>query len=264
MRARSGEVVLTLAMLATLIGVPMLAVFPPPWDRGPAPDAQDAPPGRWSEAVDDALDSAFVSSSADFPRDGPVRVLPVSGKAPNDIVPDNPFLDPPGEPERAADAVTDAAWSSQDKQHLHEDRSIERESRDPGRHVMPVGLQTTPAHLNPAGVTLVDVPINRLYSQGISDAEISQRSAVSRRNGETVSPVAPRQWTWESTVERMNEIGVHRYRLTADEEFGFHFYALYDAADQPDVIWRFEADAKTPLEAVSDVMDQIDAWLAGR
>jgi hypothetical protein len=44
----------------------------------------------------------------------------------------------------------------------------------------------------------------------------------------------------------------------------FTFVAVFTPGDQPDVTYRFEAEAADPLLAVEDVVSQIEEWLADR
>jgi hypothetical protein len=67
--------------------------------------------------------------------------------------------------------------------------------------------------------------------------------------------------TWQSAVERLNELQIRNFRLEPGTEAGqFVFICSYTPTDAPRVSYRFEAGADEPLKAVEKVLEQIIEW----
>lgn len=67
--------------------------------------------------------------------------------------------------------------------------------------------------------------------------------------------------TWEQAVGHLNALGVRNYRLEEDKvRGGYHFYCVFSPPQQPNVRHRFDATATRPLDAVTDVLNQIERW----
>jgi hypothetical protein len=71
--------------------------------------------------------------------------------------------------------------------------------------------------------------------------------------------------SWREATRRLKEIGITEYRLDnhpSTDQFLFvcHFSPGGDAR----IVQRFEADGDEPLEAVEDVLAQVDHWLQHR
>jgi hypothetical protein len=71
--------------------------------------------------------------------------------------------------------------------------------------------------------------------------------------------------TWRTAVGRLNSLGIRHFRLSPGERpREFHFSCFFTPADNTRITHRFEAEANEPLEAVKQVLAQIDDWLAKR
>ncbi len=71
--------------------------------------------------------------------------------------------------------------------------------------------------------------------------------------------------TWSEARLQLGELGVDDFHLEAGSvPDTFTFVAVFTPGDQPDVTYRFEAEASDPLLAVEDVVAQIEDWLADR
>ena len=69
---------------------------------------------------------------------------------------------------------------------------------------------------------------------------------------------------WQAAARHLKELGIRKYRLEPQlDEVTFTFTCTFASPDNPRVVRRFEAVADTPLEAVQDVLAQIDDWRAG-
>ena len=68
---------------------------------------------------------------------------------------------------------------------------------------------------------------------------------------------------WQAAARRLKELGIRRYRLEAQiEEQTFIFLCTFVSPDDPRIVRKFEAEAETPLEAVQEVLSEIDDWRA--
>jgi hypothetical protein len=68
---------------------------------------------------------------------------------------------------------------------------------------------------------------------------------------------------WKRAVGRLNALGIRDYQLQPGEHDGeFNFSCRFAARSNPRVIHRFEAEAADPLEAVNQVLRQLDDWRA--
>ncbi len=68
---------------------------------------------------------------------------------------------------------------------------------------------------------------------------------------------------WKRAVSRLNALGIRDYQLQPGEREGeFNFSCRFAARGNPRVIHRFEAEAADPLEAVNQVLRQLDDWRA--
>ncbi|MBM3970052.1 MAG: hypothetical protein FJ302_09345 [Planctomycetes bacterium] len=71
--------------------------------------------------------------------------------------------------------------------------------------------------------------------------------------------------TWREAVRRLNELGIHEFRLEPGSQPGdFYFACEFAPHRDARVTRRFEAEATEPLLAVQVVLRQIDEWLTRR
>ena len=71
--------------------------------------------------------------------------------------------------------------------------------------------------------------------------------------------------TWRRAVQRLNELGIHQFRLEPGRDNGDFYFACDFSPDQDSRITRrFEAEAAEPLHAVELVLRQIDEWTRRR
>jgi hypothetical protein len=69
--------------------------------------------------------------------------------------------------------------------------------------------------------------------------------------------------TWKRAVDRLNALGIRDFQLQPGEREGdFNFSCRFASRQNPRVIHRFEAEAADPLEAVNQVLRQLDDWRA--
>ncbi|QDU36865.1 hypothetical protein Mal4_11660 [Maioricimonas rarisocia] len=71
--------------------------------------------------------------------------------------------------------------------------------------------------------------------------------------------------TWKQAVRELNELGIDTYHLErGSQPETFLFVCLFSPGDDPRVTQRFEAEASEPLDAVANVLRQIEQWLQRR
>lgn len=67
--------------------------------------------------------------------------------------------------------------------------------------------------------------------------------------------------SWKRAISRLNALGIQDYQLQPGERDGeFNFSCRFAARSNPHVIHRFEAEAADPLDAVNQVLRQLDDW----
>jgi hypothetical protein len=67
--------------------------------------------------------------------------------------------------------------------------------------------------------------------------------------------------TWQTAAQRFEELGITSYHLEpGSESASFLFVCSFCPAANPNVTMRFESEAAEPLDAVDDVLAQIDRW----
>lgn len=71
--------------------------------------------------------------------------------------------------------------------------------------------------------------------------------------------------TWRRAVQRLNELGVHKFRLEPGRDNGdFYFACEFSPEHDSRITRRFEAEASEPLQAVQLVLRQIGDWTQRR
>lgn len=95
-----------------------------------------------------------------------------------------------------------------------------------------------------------------------SDASVSiqtQRTTNTTRTNSTDG------LTWRRAVQRLNELGIHQFRLEPGRDPGeFYFSCEFSIEQDSRITRRFEAEAPEPLQAVELVLRQIDEWTRRR
>jgi hypothetical protein len=74
---------------------------------------------------------------------------------------------------------------------------------------------------------------------------------------------SPSALSLKRAIDRLNALGIRDYQLQPGEREGeFNFSCRFASRTNPRVIHRFEAEASDPLEAVNQVLRQLDDWRA--
>lgn len=70
---------------------------------------------------------------------------------------------------------------------------------------------------------------------------------------------------WQSAAQRLKSLGIRQYRLECRiEEQRFVFRCIFPTGEAGDMTRLFEADAEDPLDAVLQVLEQVDEWQSSR
>lgn len=71
--------------------------------------------------------------------------------------------------------------------------------------------------------------------------------------------------TWRQAIDRLNSFGPLNYRLTNGVQPDDYLFVCHvPSTDDSRITRRFEAEAKEPLDAVAQVLGQIEQWVVGR
>lgn len=106
---------------------------------------------------------------------------------------------------------------------------------------------------------LTEPPRNRREHE--IDANGAGRKEGPPQTAEVAGASLSEQSGWQIAARRLKELGIRKYRLESQiEEQTFVFVCSFSSKENLRVVHRFEAVADTPLEAVQDVLEQIDGW----
>ncbi len=84
---------------------------------------------------------------------------------------------------------------------------------------------------------------------------------ISRKTPTALAQSLAEESGWQDAARRLKKLGIRKYRLESQiDEQRFVFSCSFASPDNPRVVRRFEADADNPLEAVQQVLEQIDEW----
>jgi hypothetical protein len=250
MSSRSGSPIATLFMFVPLVAVPLMAVFGVP--KFPALSA--SPTG---EADDD-----FFAES-DWQHDDPI----------------SPATDDRFGPPDAHGHVEPPPFSHDNSPVSAGDHSGQIAREDPFAPQTSAAQPTAtwdPPNGALSGWALEDEGTSQTAAAAVDDPQAREsafaESTDSTDRGESRdygdvreaagSSAEGETLTWQSAVRRLQEFGIEDFQLrpgSAPDQF--HFSCLIEPKDNPRVMHRFEAEAAEPLDAVQDVVTQLESWL---
>lgn len=260
MRSRAGQLLSTIFFLLPLLGVPLMAIFGVPQFvpvvASSTSDQTTASNGRRPTRVAVGESAANRSQLPDqITRENQPRESPVLSD----------LFRSSGSPQRERQLVNSSFPSrGADSFGTGMERNDRRDSTG-SAHNTPVsnrGLSDLFGEDTPVATTRPAVLLHP------SEGNVSRArfAAVSNRefpNG-AIAEQRP-QITWGEAVRRLNELGIHDFRLEPGKQFGEFYFACEFAPDRDARITRrFEAEAREPLLAVEAVLQQIDEWLSQR
>jgi hypothetical protein len=157
--------------------------------------------------------------------------------------------DPPGDDRGPASAAERTAASGSIDEHAADEPGRETPAKMPAaRRQLPEAEAIVALGTEPAAGSLAS------RTADASTAEL--RSPAPRSASRTAL-------TWKHAVDRLNALGIRDFQLQPGERDGdFNFSCRFASRTNPRVIHRFEAEASDPLEAVNQVLRQLDDWRA--
>lgn len=163
--------------------------------------------------------------------------------------------DPQSDDRAAANAADRATSSGSGDDHAAAQPGGETPAKLPAaRRALPeaqaiVALDTEPA---PSGVAAA------LHT---ADASASEQRISSEPRSSTPRNPSRTALTWKHAIDRLNSLGIRDFQLQQGLREGeFNFSCRFASLRNPRVIHRFEAEAADPLEAVNQVLQQLDEW----
>lgn len=94
-------------------------------------------------------------------------------------------------------------------------------------------------------------------------ADPLDNAATIERLRDELSPLAGSGSDWQAAARRLKELGIQQYRLEARiEEQRFIFRCVFPVGESTAMKRVFEADADDPLDAVVQVLEQVEEWRA--
>ena len=106
------------------------------------------------------------------------------------------------------------------------------------------------------------IPASHSRSTDVEPLQMTSTDVV-RPNQSTNQQAATDTETWQAAVRRLNELGISRYRLDVGSGPGLYLFScFFTPPNQPNFLRRFEAEAERPLDAVRNVLAQVEEWHA--
>jgi len=107
----------------------------------------------------------------------------------------------------------------------------------------------------------VGTPAVAAQAKGAETGRGAGAAAEFAENAGAHSQSLAEQSGWQDAARRLKKLGIRKYRLESRiDEQNFVFTCSLASPDNPQVVRRFEADADNPLDAVQQVLEQIDEW----
>lgn len=288
MRSPLSGPIATLLMFVPLVAIPVFAVFGMPQFSTQSPAAQaedlkfapdkDRPSPKTLPPEGDLGAGVQVTESASPPQTTEATL----GAARNDSDPFAEFVRPSqGDAAHSAEGDAPRAKSNAGNRSFSPARRPQRwpsdEQSNPPQSP-PVTLseaatddgRTTRPDGDPASApTNVNSQEQKRSKSGIRPTAVfdanRQRPDADRGATDAVKGASDEAQSWKAAVARLNALGIRDYQMQPGEREGeFHFSCLFVSRSNPRVVRRFEAEAAEPLEAVEQVLAQVDQWRGRR
>lgn len=261
MRSRTGNSLSTMMFLVPLLGVPLMAIFGVPQfvpviASSVSDEATRPEKARFKPSVGES--ASTTSFAADQMSRG------------SDSHEEHPFQDLFGSPRRPR----------RDSRPIHHGETRSREAKFVETSLnADTWLTQTSSEEPPLEVTqrLSDLFGNSVANASPTEPRSRARAATAQMRNEAMSPRSNgvqlassseplnEGLTWREAVRRLNELGIHEFRLEPGSQPGeFYFACEFTPHRDARVTRRFEAEAKEPLLAVQAVLRQIDEWTTRR
>lgn len=274
MSSKAGSTVATALVSAPLGALAMMAVFGIPQFTSvvASPEAEETtfdevPPG-FEEAAGRArpVDELFRDYGASNPQAGDPRAPRGDGRFPSQAQPGGASADPfsggagVGPHSQDQYAVGGAAGGS---------RAIRPGDAGVAAANNRAALDAAPSQMGWPNNAVREAPATEGGPFGNAVAAqpqaVPQRQAVPENRPLASQPATVGSLTWKQAVRKLNELGINTYHLErGSQPETFLFVCLFSPGDDPRVTQRFEAESSEPLEAVAEVLRQIEQWLQRR
>jgi hypothetical protein len=289
MRSSMSGSIATCLIFVPLVAVPLLAVLGMPQI---SPNASSGPVDDLKFVQDKAAQTAGNAELA-----GPVQVTDTRGEDPaHNIESRNGARgsDPFAEFSRDSDGLTRQATatpsrgSSQKRPQrwLNEGNGLPQKALFSSDHADEDRAPSSPSDRPTVSGSSEDHPLEQPSSETPTKAPVARRilpeaQAVVTNDSDAASTPPPADGlaqrrtssesrtssdhasAWKRAVGRLNALGIRDYQLQPGEREGeFNFSCRFAARSNPQVIHRFEAEAPDPLDAVNQVLRQLDDWRA--
>lgn len=100
------------------------------------------------------------------------------------------------------------------------------------------------------------------YNRSLSERATAQATGQRYPSGTARSSTGTPTLNWQTAARRLNELGVGNYHLEPGADpLSFLFVCCFCPDESASVTMRFEAEAADPLEAVDDVLGQVEHWM---
>lgn len=243
MRAPLSGALATISIFIPLVAVPLLALFGMPQMSGTLASTQ-SDDLKFVDQASTNLAPAVAQSAATDPA-SPSKSSSVSAPA--------------------SDTATGAEQS-------HDGTGAKAGQADPfADFVRPAASEI--GHKQQAAVSEVQtsLPVKREQLATIDEGNgLPQKSLVAFSKGDKEKAAEGRSaakgstLNWKDAIDRLNALGIRDFQLQPGVRDGeFLFSCRLNARTNPRITRRFEAEASEPLEAVTEVLRQIDDWRSG-
>jgi hypothetical protein len=149
-----------------------------------------------------------------------------------------------------------------DAEHASPRPTERRATRSPDDHAAEHQWGEAPLKLPATRRALPEAEAVVALADSTSASPPADPANADRASADPQSP-SSRALTWKRAVARLNALGIRDFQLQAGEREGeFNFSCRFVSRTNPHVIHRFEAEAADPLDAVNQVLGQLDDWKA--
>jgi hypothetical protein len=276
MRSPLSGPIATLLMFVPLVAIPLFAVFGMPQfsTLAPAAHAEDlkfAPdkdnPSPKASQESDLIGGVQVTESGTAPP-------PTEGTVPrvhNDADPFAEFVRPPEGDSHHVETAAGNHTDSPPRRPQH--WPIDGEKSPQQKPVVALGetgsddgktarAETDPATPDPANTAAEEHSRSKAGTKLTSGFDTNRQHADADRGlPDAARNPSDEARSWKAAVARLNALGIRDYQWQPGERAGeFHFSCRFVSRTNPRIMQRFEAEAHEPLEALEQVLEQIDEW----
>jgi hypothetical protein len=278
MRSPLSGPIATLLMFVPLVAIPLLAVFGMPKFSTLAPDSQvedlkfavdrDKPSSKAAERQADLVDEIQVTESNAAPgtvesnRDKPQGESDPFAEFVRPAAGDSPHADSPSSDRKSSPPRRPQHWPPEEPRNTPQEpvATPDKASLDGGT----TASDREPASPDGANTMAPEKRRSKAATRLTGAFDANRRPDFDRAGLNVAGSPSAHAQAWKAAIARLNALGIHEYQIQPGEREGeIEFRCLYVLRNNnPRVMQRFEAEAREPLEAVEQVLAQIDDWKA--